>query len=219
MLAPIRCNSCAACMASVTPMLKAVRDTIGSARTPMCTICRKMCEILNGLPVNGATRTQYITLKLSSKKLFKRYKSGLGFRCSLGFVQCRVDRDDFIQPHQFKNRAHSRAERGQAELPAVFLGITAVFHQRRKPRGIDIFHPAEINDERHALRLYLPLQDFAQLRRMLKINLPREIKDQDTASLFFGKLHAGRNLSPDFWNGRANFRFPEPVFQRVLCRK
>jgi len=39
-------------------MLNAVSATIGVARTPMNTICRKIGEILKNRPVNGATNTQ-----------------------------------------------------------------------------------------------------------------------------------------------------------------
>ena len=45
-------------MASVTPTLNAVSATIGVARTPMNTICRKIGESLKSCPLNGATRTQ-----------------------------------------------------------------------------------------------------------------------------------------------------------------
>jgi hypothetical protein len=45
-------------MASVTPTLKAVNATIGAARTPMNTICRKIAENLKNCPVKGATSTQ-----------------------------------------------------------------------------------------------------------------------------------------------------------------
>ena len=56
--APRLSRECAACMASVTPTLKAVNATIGAARTPMKTICRKIAEILKNWPVNGATKIQ-----------------------------------------------------------------------------------------------------------------------------------------------------------------
>jgi hypothetical protein len=45
-------------MASVTPTLKAVRATIGAARTPMNTICRKIGPILKNCPLNGAIKIQ-----------------------------------------------------------------------------------------------------------------------------------------------------------------
>ena len=44
--APRLSRECAACIASVTPTLKAVNATIGAARTPMKTICRKIGAIL-----------------------------------------------------------------------------------------------------------------------------------------------------------------------------
>ena len=47
-----------ACMASVTPTLNAVSATIGAARTPMKTICRKIGDSLKNSPLNGATKTQ-----------------------------------------------------------------------------------------------------------------------------------------------------------------
>jgi hypothetical protein len=39
-------------------MLNPVSATIGAARTPMNTICRKIGEILKDCPTNGATNTQ-----------------------------------------------------------------------------------------------------------------------------------------------------------------
>jgi len=45
-------------MASVTPILNAVSATIGAARTPMDTICRKIGAILKNCPVNGAIKIQ-----------------------------------------------------------------------------------------------------------------------------------------------------------------
>ena len=48
----------AACIAKVTPTLKAVSATIGAARTPINTICRNTGPSLKNCPVNGATRIQ-----------------------------------------------------------------------------------------------------------------------------------------------------------------
>jgi hypothetical protein len=56
--APRLSREWAACMASVTPTLNAVSATIGAARTPINTICRKIGAILKNCPVNGAIKIQ-----------------------------------------------------------------------------------------------------------------------------------------------------------------